>query len=80
MTTSSGLGPANGSVTMVGLDALYGSVKRLSGCCREEGWEVLLNMVLAKAEGSAWSSGGVSMGSSWLLCVGFRSMGVGIFS
>lgn len=56
MTTSSGLGPAKGSAVVGGAAVLlYGREKRLL----EYGREVvvvgllLLNMVLAKAEGSA---------------------------
>jgi hypothetical protein len=78
MTTSSGLGPANGSVFAIGV-ALYGSVKKLSGCWAGLGG--VLNMVFAKAEGSAWSGGGVSMGESWLSAFeDSRLTGVGAFS
>lgn len=78
MTTSSGLGPANGSVLVIGF-ALYGSVKKLSGL--GEAFDGVLNMMFAKAEGSAWSSGGVSIGISWLSSFGdSRSTGIGAFS
>jgi hypothetical protein len=54
MTTSSGLGPAKGLVVAGVAVAVYGSVKRLAG--RLVGKRSLEpNIVLAKAEGFAWS-------------------------
>ena len=52
MTTSSGLGPAKGLVTGDVEEAVYGSVKRLIERLGDER-SVELNIVLAKAEGSA---------------------------
>lgn len=79
MTTSSGLGPANGSVIVAGSGALYGNVKRLPEGLREEDVGLLLNIVFANAEGSAWSSGEASVGMSGLVCRDSLSTGVGIF-
>ena len=52
MTTSSGLGPAKGLVTGGVGEAVYGSVKRLIERVGDER-SFELNIVLAKAEGSA---------------------------
>lgn len=67
MTTSSGLGPAKGSVVAGVAVAAYGSVKRLAECFGGER-SLELNMVLAKAEGSAWSKspGEIDMGISFV--------------
>lgn len=68
ITTSSGLGPAKGLVVIGVGEAAYGSVKRLTG--RLGGERALeLNIVFAKAEGSAWSNsnGGADIGTfSWV--------------
>jgi len=53
MTTSSGLGPANGSVVVWAAVAEYGNVKMEEGCRLVGGCEWLLNIVLAKADGVA---------------------------
>jgi hypothetical protein len=55
ITTSSGLGPAKGLVVGGVGEAVYGSVKRLTERPGDEG-SLELNIVLAKAEGSAGSN------------------------
>ena len=64
MTMSSGLGPANGSAVVGAAALLYGREKRLDPWERDVVEAGLLNMVLAKSDGAAWSSAGPSMGTS----------------
>lgn len=78
MTTSSGLGPANGSVTAGAVLEAYGRLNRLDA---RVGREVVLNMVFAKADGSACCIGCTSSGCSiFVVSTCFLGEGGGAFS
>lgn len=77
MTTSSGLGPAKGSVTVGAAFEIYGKLKTSEAGARRDG---VLNIVFANADGSAFCAGWRSF--DWSISVGSScfSRGGGAFS